>query len=157
MNVPSPILKQTRHHAETLYSSRPIADGGGRFPVEPYRSPHAPPTVAPSHPSGETEHRRDLSCAMRRTTALHKRMRPSGKVFGVRTEQRPPRRPLLCKKAMPKPPCACGRPRCRTHALRLIPIRLGLASGDDVPRQDRGFLPRPGGEDIARLKAERTC
>ena len=101
MNVPSPILKQTRHHAETLYSSRPIVDGGGSLPVEPYRSPHAP-TAAPLHPSGETGHRRDLSCAMRRTTALHKRMRQSGKVFGVRNDLRPPRRPLLCKKAMPK-------------------------------------------------------
>ena len=155
MNVPLPIPKQTRHHAETLYSSWPIADERPNFHVGPYRSPRAA-TAAASHASGEMENQRDLSRAMRSTKALHRPMRPSGRVIErVRNDLRPPRRKLLRRKAIPKPSFACGCRCCENHPFRSNPIRL--ASRDDVPWQDRARLPWPGDEGIARLKAERTC
>ena len=155
MNVPMPILKQTRHHAETLYSSWPIAHERPDFYTRPYRSPHIPITDA-LEASGETQNQRDLSRAMGRTTTLHRPMGQSGRAIErARNDLGRPRRKLLPRKAMPKRSFACGCRCCENHPFRSNPIRL--AGRDDVPWQDRARLPWPGDEGIARLKAERTC
>lgn len=155
MNVPMPILKQTRHHAETLYSSWPIAHERPDFYTRPYRLPHIPITDA-LEASGETQNQRDLSRAMGRTTTLHRPMGQSGRAIErARNDLGRPRRKLLPRKAMPKRSFACGCRCCENHPFRSNPIRL--AGRDDVPWQDGARLPWPGEEGIARLKAERTC